>query len=47
MTRLAARVVASSLQRVRPPLSPACERWERVGSEEVEGLGERLGRLVG
>ncbi len=32
---------------VRPPLAAACERWESVGSGEVEGLGERLGRLVG
>ncbi len=34
-------------RRVRPPLSAACERWESVGPGEVEGLGERLGRLVG
>ncbi len=32
---------------VRPSLAAACERWESVGSGEVEGLGERLGRLVG
>ncbi len=32
---------------VRPTLAAACERWDRIGSGEVEGLAERLGRLVG
>ncbi len=32
---------------VRPPMAEACERWESVTAEEVTGLEERLGRLVG
>ncbi len=34
-------------QVVRPPMAEACERWENVATGEVEGLAERLGRLVG
>ncbi len=32
---------------VRPTMAAACERWESVGPGEFEGLGDRLGRLVG
>ncbi len=32
---------------VRPTLAEACERWQSVAAGEVEGLEERLGRLVG
>ena len=32
---------------VRPPLAETCERWESVGAGELEGLEQRLGRLVG
>ncbi|MCP4656276.1 MAG: hypothetical protein GY856_12760, partial [bacterium] len=34
-------------ERVRPPLSAACERWESLASGDVGGIEGLLGRLVG